>query len=439
MHESCGPIARIQEGRCHRRVDTTGKSANHATLAHDLADRLDLSLDQEVDPPRCPGSRRLGGRSCPARSPRRAPCGSPRDGTAGRRSGLVRCLTAANGHVSVAASDSIVFRSDRRPDRRGSSTRSTGRAGRRRGRSTREHGTIVRPNSRTSPRRHGFPRAAGSLHAVADAQDGDSQVEDGRIGLGRLRIVNAGRPTGKDQPARGQFADSFGRQVVTDELAKDVGIANPPGDQLGRLTTKVEHEHAVFVLGQREFAAVGCRRFRIRQSCHVQDLGLDSLQNANDQAPGLVMSRQLYRCALDFPKPTRQAAGKGRRMQNPARSDYNRVSRRGSMFQGDTGATNALSARCRGGSVGPENHDPKGTSDLAFGAACLAGGHWNREFRHGRAEPASGRRTGRIQSARTANPGSTPPDSLDDVARRGQPRATAPIPVRAGLSPSQVS
>ena len=86
-------------------------------------------------------------------------------------------------------------------------------------------------------------RLAGQLHSVADAQHGQPEAEDFRIALRRARLVDAGRPAGEDDPLGGQLADPLGREVVADDLAIDVLLAHPPGDQLRVLRAEIEHQH----------------------------------------------------------------------------------------------------------------------------------------------------------------------------------------------------
>ena len=59
-------------------------------------------------------------------------------------------------------------------------------------------------------------------------------------------VVDAGRPAGEDQAARLQFGDAGGRQVVAHDLAEDVLLAHPPGDELAVLRAEVEDENEFF-------------------------------------------------------------------------------------------------------------------------------------------------------------------------------------------------
>ena len=52
------------------------------------------------------------------------------------------------------------------------------------------------------------PSASQSeLHAVADAQHGNAELEKFRIALRRAGFVDARRPAGEDEPLRGQLAN----------------------------------------------------------------------------------------------------------------------------------------------------------------------------------------------------------------------------------------
>ena len=85
-------------------------------------------------------------------------------------------------------------------------------------------------------------RLAGQLHPVADAQHGQAEAEDFRVALRRARLVHAGRPAGKDHSLRGQFANPLGGDVVPNDLAVDVLLPHPPGDQLGILRAEIQHQ-----------------------------------------------------------------------------------------------------------------------------------------------------------------------------------------------------
>src|SRR5262249_13433368 len=87
----------------------------------------------------------------------------------------------------------------------------------------------------------------GELHAVADAEHGNAEVEDFRIAGRRPLLVDAGRPARQDDAARLQLAHPFGRDAGPHELAEDVLLAHPPGDELSVLRAEVEDQDALSV------------------------------------------------------------------------------------------------------------------------------------------------------------------------------------------------
>ena len=105
----------------------------------------------------------------------------------------------------------------------------------------------------------GSLRTAGDLHAVADAQDRNAQVEEFGVGLGCSLGVDAGRSTREDQSPWVDLADSLGREIVSHQPAKDVLFADSPGDQLGRLRTEVENQDLVMFERLCFAAIVACR------------------------------------------------------------------------------------------------------------------------------------------------------------------------------------
>ena len=79
------------------------------------------------------------------------------------------------------------------------------------------------------------------LAAVADAQDGDAQLEDLRIGLGRLGIVYAVGPAGKDNADGVHRLDLRQRGGVGLDLAVYAAFPDSPGDKLIILTSEIEN------------------------------------------------------------------------------------------------------------------------------------------------------------------------------------------------------
>jgi hypothetical protein len=55
---------------------------------------------------------------------------------------------------------------------------------------------------------------------------------------------------------------------VPHQLTENFCVANPPGDQLGRLAAEIQHQNSFFLLRQICFAPVRGRRFGIRQCGH---------------------------------------------------------------------------------------------------------------------------------------------------------------------------
>ncbi len=85
---------------------------------------------------------------------------------------------------------------------------------------------------------------AHQLHAVADAEDRDAEVEDRGIALRCAVGIHARRAAGKNEAFRGEFAYAVGRDVVPHDFAVHVLLANAAGDELGVLRTEIQHEHA---------------------------------------------------------------------------------------------------------------------------------------------------------------------------------------------------
>src|SRR6185437_9383875 len=99
---------------------------------------------------------------------------------------------------------------------------------------------------------------AGELHAVADAKHRNALAKDFRIALGGARLINARRAARENQSFGRQFTDTFGRNIVPDDLAIDVLLAHPPGDQLRILGAEIENEH-LFVGDAARLVAVSLR------------------------------------------------------------------------------------------------------------------------------------------------------------------------------------
>lgn len=93
-------------------------------------------------------------------------------------------------------------------------------------------------------------RPAEFLHPVTNAEDRNAEFEDSGIGMWRSIGVHAGRTAGKDKTLGTQLLNSFGRQIVANQLAEDLLIANPAGDELSRLTPEIEDEDSFLGVGR---------------------------------------------------------------------------------------------------------------------------------------------------------------------------------------------
>src|SRR6266571_3257047 len=83
------------------------------------------------------------------------------------------------------------------------------------------------------------------LHAVADPEHRNSELEDGVGGLGRRVIVNGRGAPGEDDAARGEAADEFLVDVEGMQLAVDPRLPDAARDQLRVLRAEVENEDLV--------------------------------------------------------------------------------------------------------------------------------------------------------------------------------------------------
>jgi hypothetical protein len=62
-----------------------------------------------------------------------------------------------------------------------------------------------------------------------------------------ILAVHAGRPAGEYQPFGVEIANPLGGQIVPNQLAEHVLLANPPGNQLGGLRAEVHHQNPLFL------------------------------------------------------------------------------------------------------------------------------------------------------------------------------------------------
>src|SRR5262249_50335049 len=92
-------------------------------------------------------------------------------------------------------------------------------------------------------RHHPVAELQEHAHAVANPQERHGHVEHPRVEHRRPLGVHTGRPPGEDDPPRAQLADTVEREVVRVDLAIDLRLAHPPGDQLRVLAAEVEDEN----------------------------------------------------------------------------------------------------------------------------------------------------------------------------------------------------
>ena len=80
------------------------------------------------------------------------------------------------------------------------------------------------------------------LEAVADTQDRDPGVEDGRVDGGGAIGVDRRRPAGEDDGRGPLVQHGGGVHGVGHDLGVDAGLAHAAGDKLGILRPEVHHE-----------------------------------------------------------------------------------------------------------------------------------------------------------------------------------------------------
>ena len=80
------------------------------------------------------------------------------------------------------------------------------------------------------------------LHAVADAEDGEAEVEEGGVDLGGAGLVDAAGAAGEDDAFGGERADAVEGGGEGEDLAVDLAFADAPGDELAVLRAEVEDD-----------------------------------------------------------------------------------------------------------------------------------------------------------------------------------------------------
>ena len=99
------------------------------------------------------------------------------------------------------------------------------------------------------------------LHAVADPQDRNADIEEPWSALRSTGIGDACRSPGQDQANRPASTQLFGRCVERQDLRVDKELAEAPGDQLRVLRTEVENEYRL--VGHRSVCAAVLGRIGI--------------------------------------------------------------------------------------------------------------------------------------------------------------------------------
>ena len=79
------------------------------------------------------------------------------------------------------------------------------------------------------------------LHAIADAKDGNPQIEQLRIAGGGLRRKHALGAPGKNDAGWPALLQLGGGRVMPDNLGIDMLFAHTPGDELRVLRTEIEN------------------------------------------------------------------------------------------------------------------------------------------------------------------------------------------------------
>ena len=80
---------------------------------------------------------------------------------------------------------------------------------------------------------------ADQLHPVADAQDGDAQIQDASMAGGSPGTVDAVRPAGKNNPRRSHGPDLLRGDAAGADLGIDPRLPDTPGDQFLVLPAKI--------------------------------------------------------------------------------------------------------------------------------------------------------------------------------------------------------
>ena len=83
---------------------------------------------------------------------------------------------------------------------------------------------------------------ADQLHPITNPQNRNPEFKNTRVTAGGAVFVDAARSPGKNQSAWLVPGNLLGSNIVPHDLAIDMLLAHPSGDQLGKLRTKIEHQ-----------------------------------------------------------------------------------------------------------------------------------------------------------------------------------------------------
>ena len=81
------------------------------------------------------------------------------------------------------------------------------------------------------------------LHAVADAQHGQTKLQYGRVRIWRVRVIHRAGPTGKDDANRVKRLNRIERCSTRQNDGEDLGLAHATRNQLRVLRAKVEDDN----------------------------------------------------------------------------------------------------------------------------------------------------------------------------------------------------
>lgn len=80
------------------------------------------------------------------------------------------------------------------------------------------------------------------LEPIANAQDGNSQLEKARVRMGRVRLIDAFWPAGQNDGARGESFYSVEGKIIGVDFRVNAEFANFSGNELGILRPKIKDE-----------------------------------------------------------------------------------------------------------------------------------------------------------------------------------------------------